>query len=177
MYSPDCYEKLGTLVQMNPPIRGKDHQEALWDAISQGVVDIIGSDHAPHTLEEKGKQYPESPSGMPGVQTLLPIMLNHVNNGKLSLDTLVNLVSIKPTKIFGIKNRGAIKEENFADLTVIDMHKQFLISNSWIASRCKWTPFNNYKVKGFPVGTVINGNVVSWESEIVLKKSGKPLIF
>jgi len=177
MHSPDCYEKLGTLAQMNPPIRGKDHQEVLWKAISEGIVDIIGSDHAPHTLEEKAKQYPESPSGMPGVQTLLPIMLNHVNNGKLSFDTLVNLVSINPSKIFGIKKRGAIKEDNFADLTVIDMHKHFLISNSWIASRCKWTPFNDYKVKGFPVGTVINGNVVSWENEIVLKKNGKPLLF
>ncbi len=177
LFAPDCYEKLKTFSQMNPPIRTKDHHDRLWDAVKNSLVSTIGSDHAPHTKEEKNRKYPLSPSGMPGVQTLLPVMLNHVNNNKLKLEKLIKLVCENPCDLFGIKNKGYIKENYDADLTIVDMNKEVVIKDSWIESKCGWTPFNNYKVKGFPVATIVNGEIVMENSKIVSKATGKPLAF
>ena len=177
LYAPDCYDKLGTYAQMNPPIRTKDHYDRLWIAIKNNVVDVIGSDHAPHLKKEKDKEYPNSPSGMPGVQTIFPVMLDHVNNKKLSLEQLIKLMCENPCKIFGIKNKGYIKEGYDADLTIVDMNKDQVIKDEMIASKCGWTPFNNYKVKGFPVGTIVNGNLVMSEGKIISKAQGRPLEF
>jgi dihydroorotase len=177
LFAPDCYEQLGTLAQMNPPIRSKEHHDALWVGLLNGTVDVLGSDHAPHTLTEKKKKYPESPSGLTGVQTMLPLMLDHVNNRRLSLEKLVELISINPCRIFGIKNRGQIKENFIADLTLIDMNLNFEITNKWIASRCGWTAFDGKKIKGMPVATIINGNVASLDMQIIDKKFGDKLIF
>ena len=175
--SPECYEKLGTLAQMNPPIREKKHQDKLWKAIVDDIVDVIGSDHAPHKMANKKKEYPQTPSGMPGVQTLVPIMLNHINNEKLTLDKFVKLVCEKPSKIFNIKNKGYIKEGFDADLTIVDMNMKKTIQNEWIASKCGWTPFDGYEVKGFPVGTIVNGKTMVWEGKLIEKANGKPLKF
>ena len=172
-YAPDCYEKLGTYAQMNPPIRTKDHYDRLWAAIKNDIVDVLGSDHAPHTKKNKQKEYPESPSGMPGVQTIFPVMLNHVNSGKLTLKQLIKLMCENPCKIFGIKNKGFIKEKYDADLTIVDMNKEQIIKNEMIASKCGWTPFNNYKVKGFPIATIVNGKIVMSEGKIILKLKAK----
>ena len=177
LFAPDCYEKLKTFSQMNPPIRSKDHHDRLWDAVKNSLVSTIGSDHAPHTKEEKSKKYPLSPSGMPGVQTLLPVMLDHVNNGKLKIEQLIKLVCENPCDLFGIKNKGYIKENYDADLTVVDMNKEVVIKDSWIESKCGWTPFNNYKVKGFPVATIVNGEIVMENSKIISTAKGKPLAF
>tara|TARA_Y100000389_G_C17445726_1_gene511471 strand:+ start:963 stop:2276 length:1314 start_codon:yes stop_codon:yes gene_type:complete len=177
LYAPDCYEKLGTYAQMNPPLRTKDHYDRLWVAIKNDLVDVLGSDHAPHLKQNKLKEYPDSPSGMPGVQTIFPVMIDHVNNGKLSLEKLIKLMCENPCKIFGIKNKGFIKEGYDADLTIVNMNKQQIIKNEMIASKCGWTPFNNYKVKGFPVGTIVNGNLVMSDGKIVSKAQGKPLEF
>ncbi|MBO6481874.1 MAG: dihydroorotase [Pelagibacteraceae bacterium] len=177
LYAPECYEKLKTFAQMNPPIRTKDHYEKLWHAVNSSLVSIIGSDHAPHTKEEKNKNYPSSPSGMPGVQTLLPIMLNHVNNNKLKLKQLIELVCENPCKIFGIKNKGYIKEGYDADLTIINMKKETILKNDWIQSKCGWTPFNNYKIKGFPVATIVNGEIIMANNKILSRALGKPLTF
>ncbi len=174
--APDCYNELGNYAQMNPPIRDKSHQEKLWNAIGNGVADIIGSDHAPHSREEKDQVYPNSPSGMPGVQTLVPIMLNHVNNKKLSLNRFVQLTSANPSKLFKIKNKGFIDIGNDADFTVIDMQKERVIENSWIASKCGWTPYDGMKVKGWPVITVIRGNIVMKEDEL-FDPIGQPMQF
>ena len=175
--SPECYEKLGTLAQMNPPIREKKHQDKLWKAIVDDIADVIGSDHAPHKMTNKKKEYPQTPSGMPGVQTLVPIMLNHINNEKLTLDKFVKLVCEKPSKIFNIKNKGYIKEGFDADLTIVDMNMKKTIQNEWIASKCGWTPFDGYEVKGFPVGTIVNGKTIVWEGKLIEKANGKPLKF
>jgi len=175
--SPECYEKLGTLAQMNPPIREKKHQDKLWKAIVDDIADVIGSDHAPHKMTNKKKEYPQTPSGMPGVQTLVPIMLNHINNEKLTLDKFVKLVCEKPSKIFNIKNKGYIKEGFDADLTIVDMNMKKTIQNEWIASKCGWTPFDGYEVKGFPVGTIVNGKTMVWEGKLIEKANGKPLKF
>ncbi len=177
LYAPDCYENLGTYAQMNPPLRTKEHYDRLWVAIKNNLVDVLGSDHAPHLKENKDKEYPNSPSGMPGVQTIFPVMLNHVNNGKLTLQQLINLMCENPCKIFGIKNKGFIKEGFDADLTIADMNKEVIIKNEMIASKCGWTPFNNYKVKGFPVGTIVNGNLVMSDGKVIMESKGKPLEF
>ena len=177
LYAPDCYDKLGTYAQMNPPLRTKEHYDRLWLAIKNNIVDVLGSDHAPHLKENKNKVYPETPSGMPGVQTIFPVMLDHVNSGKLSLEQLINLMCENPCKIFGIKNKGYIKEGFDADLTIADMNKEVVIKDEMIASKCSWTPFNNYKVKGFPVGTIVNGNLVMSEGKLVLESKGQPLKF
>ncbi len=177
LYAPDCYDKLGSFAQMNPPIRKKEHYDRLWVAVKNSVVDVLGSDHAPHSKEDKNKKYPASPSGMPGVQTILPIMLDHINNEKLSLDQLVKLMCENPCKIFGIKRKGYLKEGYDADLTIIDMNKSVTIKNEMIASKCGWTPFDNYKVKGFPVATIINGAIVMKDGKVVAESLGKPLEF
>jgi len=177
LFAPNCYEKLKTFSQMNPPIRTKDHHDRLWDAVKSSLVSTIGSDHAPHTKEEKNRKYPLSPSGMPGVQTLLPVMLDHVNKGKLKMEQLIKLVSENPCDLFGIKNKGYIKENYDADLTIVDMNKEVVIKDSWIESKCGWTPFNNYKVKGFPVATIVNGEIVMENNKIVSNAKGKPLAF
>ena len=177
LYAPDCYDKLGTYAQMNPPLRGKEHYDRLWTAIKNNVVDILGSDHAPHLKVNKDKEYPNSPSGMPGVQTIFPVMIDHVNNGKLTLSQLINLMCENPCRIFGIKNKGYIKEGYDADLTIVDMNKEVTIKNEMIASKCSWTPFHNYKVKGFPVGTIINGILVMADGKVIVESRGKPLSF
>jgi len=175
--APDCYDELGSFAQMNPPIREKRHLKGLWKGIKDGVVDIIGSDHAPHTIEEKNKPYPETPSGMPGVQTLLPIMLNHVNEGNLSLFKLCKLISTNPAKLFKVINKGEIKLNNDADLTIIDLNKEVKITNDMMANKSGWTPFNNKKVKGWPIMTIVNGNIVMRDNKLIGTPKGKPLIF
>ena len=177
MYAPDCYDKLGTYAQMNPPLRTKEHYDRLWVAIKNNIVDVLGSDHAPHLKENKDKEYPNSPSGMPGVQTIFPVMLDHVNNGKLTLQQLINLMCENPCKIFGIKNKGYLKEGYDADLTIADMNKEVVIKNEMIASKCGWTPFNNHKVKGFPVATIVNGHLVMSDGKVIVESKGTPLKF
>ena len=177
LYAPDCYDKLGTYAQMNPPLRNKEHYDRLWVAVKNNIVDVLGSDHAPHSRVNKDKEYPDTPSGMPGVQTIFPIMLDHVNNGKLTLEQLIKLMCENPCRIFGIKNKGFIKEGYDADLTIADMNKEVVIKNEMIASKCGWTPFNNHKVTGFPVGTIVNGNLVMLEGKLIKQSKGTPLEF
>ena len=162
---------------MNPPIRNKEHNIGLWKGVKEKVVDVIGSDHAPHTLEEKEKDYPESPSGMTGVQTILPIMLNFVNEGKLGIEDLVRLLCYNPTKIYNIKNKGEIKIGNDADFSIVDLKKEFTITNKWIASKSGWTPYNGLKIRGLPVSTIVNGVIVMQDGEIISKPCGKEVLF
>ncbi len=177
IYAPDCYDKLGTYAQMNPPLRDKSHYDRLWYAIKNNYNDTIGSDHAPHLKVNKEKEYPNSPSGMPGVQTLMPIMLNHVNNGRLSLKQLIKLVCENPVKIFGIKNKGFIKKDFDADFTIVDMNKKILIKNENIESKCSWTPFNGFEFKGTPVSTIISGKIKMQNGKILGNPEGTPLVF
>jgi dihydroorotase len=175
--SADDYAHLGTKLQMNPPVREARHRDALWKAISSGLVDVLGSDHAPHTLEEKSKTYPQSPSGMTGVQTLLPMMLNHVNVGKLTLERFVDLTSHGPQRIFGITGKGRIAEGYDADFTIVDMKRTNTITSQWIESRSQWTPYDGVKVQGWPVGTIIRGRRVMWAGEIISPAHGQPIRF
>src|SRR3954468_17284211 len=140
--APECYERLGTLAQMNPPVRDASHRDGIWNGIAQGVIDVLGSDHAPHTREEKDKVYPASPSGMTGVQTLVPIMLDHVHAGRLSLQRFVDLTSAGAARLFGIANKGRIAAGYDADLTVVDLQRRETITDKWVASRAGWTPYD-----------------------------------
>ncbi|MCB4767492.1 dihydroorotase [Ancylobacter sp. Lp-2] len=171
------YQRLGSLVQMNPPVRDARHREALWAALAAGVVDVLGSDHAPHTLEEKAKPYPDSPSGMTGVQTLVPMMLDHVNAGRLTLERFVDLSSAGPARLFNIATKGRIAVGYDADFTVVDLKRRETITNGWIASRPGWTPYDGVEVTGWPVGTFLRGSKVMWEGELTTPSSGAPVRF
>jgi dihydroorotase len=175
--SASDYARLGTKLQMNPPIRDKSHRDHLWFALTQGIADILGSDHAPHSLEEKAKPYPQSPSGMTGVQTLVPIMLDHVNKGRLSLLRFVDMTSAGPARLFGIAGKGRIAVGYDADFTVVDMNRRQIIENRWIASRCGWTPYDGKEVLGWPVGTILRGQRVMWEGELATPGRGEPVRF
>ena len=177
IYAPDCYDNLGSYAQMNPPIRDKSHYDRLWYAVRNNYNDTIGSDHAPHLKINKEKPYPNSPSGMPGVQTILPVMLNHMNNGKINLNQIVNFLCKNPVKIFGIKNKGYIKKNFDADFTIVDLKKEIEIKNENIESKCGWSPFNGYKFKGVPIYTIIGGDIKMQDGKIIGEPTGKPLSF
>ena len=166
LHAPDCYEMFGTLAQQNPPIREKHHQDALWAAVADGTVDIVASDHAPHTLDEKSGTYPNTPSGTPGVQTLIPIMLNHVHEGRLSYERLVDLMAYGPYRIHKIKNKCLIRKGFNADFTVVDPKTEHIISNAEQASKSGWTPYDGKRVVGFPKMTIIGGKTIMRDGEI-----------
>lgn len=158
LFAPDIYDNIDTLAQMNPPIRTKDHMEALWSAVDEDIVDVFGSDHAPHTLAEKRKGYPHSPSGMPGVQTIFPVMLSHMNRGKISLAKIIEKLSYNPAKLYRL-NKGKVAEGMDADFTIVDLNQEWIINNKQQASKCGWTPFYGQVVKGKPVATIVMGKI------------------
>ncbi|MEO5805823.1 dihydroorotase [Devosia sp.] len=172
-----AYARLGTYAQMNPPIRNAAHREMIWAGVSNGVADILGSDHAPHTREEKDHAYPASHSGMTGVQTLVPTMLDHVNAGKLSLARFVDMSSHGPNRLFGIANKGRIAVGYDADFTIVDLKRRETITNEWVKSRAGWTPYDGVTVTGWPVGTIVRGNMVMWQGELVTPSTGQPMRF
>ena len=177
LHAPDCYNALGTHAQQNPPIREKRHQDALWKAIDEGLVDILASDHAPHTLEEKSQTYPNSPSGTPGVQTLLPVMLQHVNDGKLSLERLVDMMAYGPARIHQIAEKGRIVRGYDADFTIVDLAKEQTIRNEDQASISGWTPFDGAVKKGWPVMTLIRGHMVMKDGVLTEAPVGRAVKF
>jgi dihydroorotase len=177
LVAPDCYERLGTYAQMNPPVRDDAHRQGVWRGVAQGIADILGSDHAPHTREEKDKTYPNTPSGMTGVQTLVPLMLDHVNAGRLTLERFVDMTSAGPKRLFGIARKGRIAVGYDADLTVVDLKRRETIRNAWIASKSGWTPYDGVTVTGWPVGTIVRGHRVMWEGSLAVPSQGEAVSF
>jgi dihydroorotase len=177
MVAPDCYERHGAFAQINPPIRDAAHRDGLWHGIGQGVVDSIGSDHSPHTVAEKSQPYPKAHSGITGVQTLVPIMLDHVNAGRLSLMRFVDLSSAGPARLFGIAGKGRIAVGYDADLTVVDLKRRETITNAQVASRAGWTPYDGVTVTGWPVGTVVRGHKTMWEGSLAAPAHGERVRF
>lgn len=175
--APECYERLGSLAQMNPPIRGEEHRKALWAGVLDGTVDVLGSDHAPHTLEEKALPYPQSPSGMTGVQTLLPVMLTHVLNGRLSMARLVDLTSAGPARIFGIARKGRIARGYDADFAIVDLKRVGTLQREWIASKCGWSPYEGEELRGWPVHTILRGEVVVRDGALQGTPQGRAVEF
>ena len=174
---PEAYERLKGFAQMNPPIRDAAHRDGLWAGVANGVADVVGSDHAPHTREEKARPYPASPSGMPGVQTLLPILLTHAAEGRLSMERLVDLTSHGANRIFGLADKGRLAVGYDADLTLVDLQARRTINHDWMATRAGWTPFDGFEAKGWPMATIIRGVVVMRDDEIVAPGAGKPVRF
>ncbi len=177
LHAPECYERLGTFAQQNPPVRETHHQDALWEAVRNGTVDIIGSDHAPHTIKEKNETYPNTPSGTPAVQTMVPIMLNHVNEGRLTLERLVELWSYGPERIHKLSTKGKIEIGYDADFTIVDLKKKKTITNEQQCSISKWTPFDGKEVTGWPISTIIRGNIVMRNDELCSTPIGEPIKF
>jgi dihydroorotase len=175
--APECYERLKAYAQMNPPVRDETHRRGIWAGVVSGVVDVLGSDHAPHTREEKEHEYPATHSGMTGVQTLVPIMLDHVNAGRISLERFVDLTSHGPNRLFGMAGKGRIAVGYDADFTVVDLNRRQVIRNDWIASRCGWTPYDGVEVTGWPVGTIVRGHRVMWEGDLVTPSVGEAIRF
>ena len=173
----EAYVRLGAYAQMNPPIRNAPHIAGLWTGIQQGVADVLGSDHAPHTKEEKSKPYPASPSGMPGVQTLVPVMLTHVANGKLSLERFIDLTSGGAQRVFQTANKGRMAEGYDADLTLVDLKAKRVITHDQQASRCGWTPFDGFEATGWPMATIVRGRVVMRDAELLGQAHGRPVRF
>jgi len=171
------YADMKGRLQMNPPIRSAAHRDGLWWGIAQGVVDVVGSDHAPHTLEEKARPYPASPSGMPGVQTIVPVMLNHVAEGRLSLARVVDLLCHGPQRVFGIAGKGRLAVGYDADLTVVDLKRMEEATDAWSASKSGWTPFAGMRFTGWPVGTIVRGRRVMWEGALEAAATGEPARF
>jgi dihydroorotase len=175
--APDAYERLKGKAQQNPPIREQRHQDGLWAALQAGIVDVLGSDHAPHTEEEKARAYPASPSGTPGVQTMLPVMLTHVAEGKLSLERLVDLLCHGPQRVFGLADKGRMAVGYHGDFTLVDLAAKRTITNDWIVSKSKWTPFDGMEAKGWPIATIVRGRVVMKDDVIVAHGFGAPARF
>jgi dihydroorotase len=175
--APDCYDRLEGFGVMNPPIRGEEHRAAAWAAINDGTVDTVGSDHAPHPRDKKLLPWPECPAGLTGVQTLVPIMLDHVNAGRLSLMRMVDLMSAGPARVYGVIGKGRLAAGYDADFTLVDMKRQRRIEESWIASPCGWTPFAGMQVTGWPVATIIRGNIVMREDEVLGEPVGRLVKF
>ncbi|WP_336957824.1 dihydroorotase [Sphingobium aquiterrae] len=173
----EAYPRLGSYAQMNPPIRSGAHRDGLWHWLNQGVPDVLGSDHAPHTIEEKAKTYPASPSGMPGVQTLVPLLLDHVANGRTTLARFIELTSAGPQRVFGLVGKGRIAAGYDADFTIVDLKKRWTVGPDWLASRCNWSPFEGMDLTGKAVGTIIRGNRVMWEDSLANDAVGEPVRF
>lgn len=177
-FSAEDYEVLGTKLQMNPPVRSAEHRAALWEALTAGLFDVIGSDHAPHTEEEKAKPYPESPSGMPGVQTLLPVMLDFVNQGRISLEEVVRLTAENPAALYGIVGKGRIETGFDADLVLVDLGRSFEVERGWLQSKCGWSPLEGRRLTGFPMHTLVRGKVVVRDGVLVGAPGwGRPVRF
>jgi dihydroorotase len=173
----DAYPRLGTHAQMNPPIRSGTHRDGLWHWLGQGVVDVIGSDHAPHTREEKAKPYPDSPSGMPGVQTLLPLLLDHVAARRLSMARLIDLTSAGAQRVFGLVGKGRIAAGYDADFSIVDLKRRWRVEENWLASRSGWSPFTGMTLTGKPIMTIVRGQVAMREDELVGRAAGAPIRF
>lgn len=175
--APECYETLKGFGVMNPPIRGERHRAASWAAVADGTVDCIGSDHAPHSRERKLLPWPECPAGLTGVQTLVPVMLDHVNAGRLSLSRMVDLMCAGPARVYGAIGKGRLAAGYDADFTLVDMKRRRRIENSWIVSPCGWTPFDGMQVTGWPVATIVRGTAVMREDEVLGAPRGRLVRF
>jgi dihydroorotase len=173
----EAYDRLGGYAVMNPPIRDQRHLDAAWAAVADGTVDCIGSDHAPHSREAKERPWPNTAAGLTGIQTLVPLMLDHVTSGRLSISRLVDLMCAGPARVYGALNKGRLAAGYDADFTLVDLKRQRMIRNDWLATPAGWTPFDGTVCTGWPVATIIRGRAVMREDEVLGAPIGKPVSF
>ncbi|GET38357.1 dihydroorotase [Microseira wollei] len=177
LLNTDAYEKIGTLAQMNPPLRSHHDNEVLWQALLDGVIDFIATDHAPHTLEEKAQPYPNSPSGMPGVETSLPLMLTQAMQGKCTVAQVANWMSTAVAKGYGIPKKGAIAVGYDADLVLVDLNNYRPVLREELQTKCGWSPFEGWNLTGWPVYTIVGGQVVYERGKLNTEVRGQALTF
>ena len=175
--APDCYDRLGSLAQMNPPIRSLEHTTGLWRGLEMGLFNVFGSDHAPHTLEEKSRPYPASPSGMPGVQTMLPVLLDFVNKGRLQLEMVVRMLCENPAALYGIKGKGALETGYDADITVLDLKRTRTVEKSMLQSKCGWSPYEGDRLTGWPEIVIVGGRIAMESDSLDSAQLGRQLTF
>ncbi len=175
--APEVYDTLGGYGVMNPPIRDRRHLDAAWAAVRDGTVDTIGSDHAPHPRAAKERPWPDCAAGLTGVQTLVPVMLDHVNAGRLTLARMVDLMCAGPARVYGVLGKGRLAAGYDADFTLVDMQATRRIEESWIVTPCGWTPFAGMVVTGWPVATIVRGAVVMRENTVLGEPRGRLVRF
>jgi dihydroorotase len=175
--APDAYDRLGGFAVMNPPIREARHRDAAWAAVRDGTVDTVGSDHAPHPRAAKLRPWPDCAAGLTGVQTLVPVMLDHVNAGRLSLRHLVDLLCAGPARVYGAVGKGRLAAGYDADFTLVDLRTRRSIEESWIVSPCGWTPFAGMRVTGWPVATILRGQAVMRDDAVIGMPRGRLVQF
>jgi len=173
----EAYDRLGGYAVMNPPIRDARHLEAAWAAVRDGRVDCVGSDHAPHSRAAKERPWPDTAAGLTGIQTIVPLMLDHVSAGRLTLPRLADLMGTGPARVYGALNKGRLAVGYDGDVTVVDMKRSRTIEESWIASPCGWTPFAGHRCTGWPMMTIVRGNMVMREDEVLGAPIGRPVAF
>ncbi len=177
LLNTDAYAKIGTLAQMNPPLRSHRDNEVLWQGLLDGTIDFIATDHAPHTLAEKARTYPASPSGMPGVETSLPLMLTQAVAGKCTIEQVSRWMSTAVAAAYGIVNKGAIEIGYDADLVLVDLENYHPVDRATLETKCKWSPFEGWNLTGYPLYTIVNGHVVYERGHINSEVKGKALQF
>ena len=173
----EAYDRLGGYAVMNPPIRDERHMRAAWAAVADGTVDVVGSDHAPHSRAAKERPWPDCAAGLTGVQTIVPLMLDHVSAGRLSLPRLADLMCAGPARVYGVTGKGRLAAGYDADFTLVDMKKQRTIEESWIVSPCGWTPFAGHACTGWPVMAILRGEVAMREDEVIGAPRGQAVRF
>jgi dihydroorotase len=171
------YAKLGTLLQMNPPIRSAQDNAVLWQALLDGVIDFIATDHAPHTLAEKAQGYPLTPSGMPGVETSLPLMLTQAKAGRCTVAQVARWMSTAVAKAYKIPGKGLIAPGYDADLVLVDLEHTHPVLREEVRSKCGWSPFEGWELTGWPVYTIVGGQVAFERGQLHTDVRGQALTF
>ena len=175
--APSCYDTLGSKAQMNPPLRDDSHRSALWKALDSGLFDVFGSDHAPHTVEEKALPYPKSPSGMPGVETILPVLMTFASQGRISYETIVQMFCARPASLYGIEGKGRVDVGFDADLVLFDPNEKWIVDESKLHSKCGWSPYNGVEFTGRIHSVYLSGKLAVVNCEPVGGPHGKCLVF
>ncbi|MDF5707527.1 MAG: dihydroorotase [Nostoc sp. S4] len=177
LLNASAYEQIGTLAQMNPPLRSPHDNEVLWQALRDGVIDFIATDHAPHTLEEKAQEYPNTPSGMPGVETSLALMLTAAMQEKCTIAQVVNWMSKAVAVAYGIPNKGAIAPGYDADLVLVDLNTYRPVRREELLTKCRWSPFEGWNLTGWAVTTIVGGEIVYHKGQVNTQVRGQALTF
>lgn len=166
LFNVDDYSRLGTLIQMNPSIKNAADNVALWQGLRDGVIEVIATDHAPHTLAEKAQPYPQSPSGLPAVENSLALMLDAAQRGICSLEQIVHWMCAAPARIWNLKNKGQLAEGFDADLVLVDLSRQHTIRNAQQVTKSGWSPWDGVTLTGQPVKTWVLGQLVWSENSL-----------
>ncbi|MFN5051686.1 MAG: dihydroorotase [Planctomyces sp.] len=176
-FTVDDYDRLGSLIQMNPSIKSRADAAAVWQGLLDGTLEVIATDHAPHTPEEKRQPYPKSPSGLPAVENSLALMLNQVSLGLCSLRQVVSWMCEAPARVWNLHQKGAIREGWDADLVLVDLNRTAVVRNEEQLTKCGWTPWDGVSLTGWPVRTFVHGQTVYCDGRVVGEGTGREILY